>query len=268
MANILGIFTAIILAVAAFVATKNKGRLESEIEARKTQEAVLAQTRSELTAAQETLNALPEQRAEAEAQIAAKTSEETELKESIETLKAEIETKTAEIAKIRADREQQGLEDPEIKRLSLDEIVALLPKMKENKAKLEELTQDLAAKEASLANLTAENSAKQAEATRRKEDLDALSKGESLSSLRTSIRSIYPTWGFVTLNHGNNAGVTANSTLDVMRDGDVIARLLVTSVETRSASASIIPDSVAEGVTLMAGDRVVPSAKGKKAEEN
>ena len=48
MANILGIFTAIILAVAAFVAIKNKGRLESEIEDRKNKEAVLAQTRGEL----------------------------------------------------------------------------------------------------------------------------------------------------------------------------------------------------------------------------
>lgn len=265
MANIIGIFTAIILAVSAFVAIKNNGRLETEIETRKNKEAVLAQTKAELVAAQETLNALPIERAEIEAQAVAKKAEETALKESIETLKAEIETKTAEIAK---NREELNQAPDEGKKLTLDEIIALIPKMKENSAALEELTQELAAKEASLANLTAENTATQADATRRKEDLEALSKGESLSSLRTSIRSIYPTWGFVTLNDGNNAGVTANSTLDVIRDGETIARLLVTAVETRSASASIIPDSMADGATLMVGDRVVASAKGKKAPAN
>jgi hypothetical protein len=89
--------------------------------------------------------------------------------------------------------------------------------------------------------------------------LDILASGESLPSLKTSIRSIYPTWGFVTLNAGNNAGVTATSTLDVVRDGATIAKLLVTSVESRSASASIIPDSIAQDVTLMVGDRVETS---------
>lgn len=268
MANILGIFTAIVLIVSAFVAVKNKGRLENEIEARKTMEAVLKQTQGELLAAQETLRALPLERAEIEAQVVAKTAEEAKLKEEIDSLKAEIEEKKAEIAKRKTELEQEEEDDENSSKLSLDEIVALLPKMKENKAQLEELTQELEAQEANLAKLTADIAASQAEAVRRKEEFEALSKGESLPSLNTSIRSIYPTWGFVSLNAGNNAGVTANSTLDVVRDGETIARLLVTAVETRSASASIIPDSMADGVTLMAGDRVVPSAEGNKAPAN
>lgn len=273
MANILGIFTAIILAVAAFVAMKNKARLEGEIEARKTKEAVLAQTQGELVAAQETLNRLPEERLALEDQDVAKKAEEEKLKEEVDTLKAEIDTKTAEIAKNKeelADKPDDGLVDNQVegKQLSIDEIAALLPKLKENRLLLEEISQATADKEASLANLTSQASSLQVEAARRKEEIDALSKGESLPSLSTSIRSIYPTWGFVTLNAGNNAGVTANSTLDVVRDGQTIARLLVTGVETRSASASIIPDSKTEEVSLMIGDRVIPSAKGKKAPAN
>lgn len=268
MANILGIFTAIILAVAAFVALKNKGRLESEIEERKTQQAVLQQTQGELLAAQETLKALPVERAAIEEQNAAKVAEETKLKEDIEALNAEIQTKTAQIAKNKAELDQAPANPGDVTVLSLDEINAQVPKMKENRAILEELTQDLAAKEASLANLTAENTALQAEAARRSQEFESLSKGESLPTLRTSIRSIYPTWGFVTLNDGNNAGVIASSTLDVVRGGQTIARLLVTAVETRSASASIIPDSIAEDSTLMVGDRVVPSSKVKNAPAN
>ena len=70
------------------------------------------------------------------------------------------------------------------------------------------------------------------------------------------------------VNAGNNAGVNANSTLDVVRDGETIAQLLVTAVESRSASASIIPDSIAQDVTLMVGDRVVATSKEKKAAVN
>ena len=129
------------------------------------------------------------------------------------------------------------------------------------RTELEELTQSIADNEASLANLTAQDAATAADAQLRKERLDTQGRGESLPTLKTSIRSIYPTWGFVTLNAGNNAGVTSSSTLDVVRDGATIARLLVTAVESRSASASIIPDSIAQDITLMVGDRVVASSK-------
>lgn len=123
---------------------------------------------------------------------------------------------------------------------------------------------DFSNKEAMLANLTAQNTASQAEETRRKNELDGMSKGESIPMLKTRIRSIYDTWGFVTLQDGNNAGVVANSTLEVVRDGETIAKLLVTSVESSSASASIIPDSIEEDISLSVGDRVVPGTKEKK----
>ncbi len=92
-----------------------------------------------------------------------------------------------------------------------------------------------------------------------KKKFETISSGQSLPTLNTRIRSIYPTWGFVTLATGNAGGVVTNSTLDVVRDGSTIAKLLVTSVERNSASASIIPDSIAPDVTLMVGDRVIPA---------
>jgi len=56
--------------------------------------------------------------------------------------------------------------------------------------------------------------------------------------------------------------------LDVVRDGATIAKLLVTSVESTSASASIIPDSIAQDITLMVGDRVVASSEANVAARN
>lgn len=64
----------------------------------------------------------------------------------------------------------------------------------------------------------------------------------------------------MTLASGNNAGVVANSTLEVVRDDQTIAKLLVTAVESTTSSASIVPDSIAADVTLMVGDRVVAAA--------
>jgi myosin heavy subunit len=263
MANILGIFTAIILAVAAFVALKNKAALETEIDNRIKREAELATSQSLLKDAQEVLKALPIKRAGVDEQFAAKSEEEAKLQDANAKLKSDIEDKTATI-----DANKTKLDEIGEKTAKVGDINTLADKMKSMSLTLEELAQSIAENEAGLANLTAQNTVTQADASKRKQEFELLGKGESLSSLRTSIRSIYPTWGFVTLNAGNNAGVNANSTLDVVRDGETIAQLLVTAVESRSASASIIPDSIAQDVTLMVGDRVVATSKEKKAAVN
>lgn len=263
MANILGIFTAIILAVAAFVALKNNARLEEEITNRSTAEASLAQSQERLKAALAVLKALPIEREEVDGEFAAKTEVETGLKKSNDAMKSDTEEKTKQV-----EANKQSLDEFRDKVAKIGNIRELAPKMKTMRTELEELVQSIADNEATLANLTAQDAATAADAKNRKEKLEILSRGESLPSLKTSIRSIYPTWGFVTLNAGNNAGVTATSTLDVVRDGATIAKLLVTSVESTSASASIIPDSIAQDITLMVGDRVVASSEANVAARN
>jgi len=259
MANILGIFTAIVLAVAAFVAMKNNAHLETEITNRNTEAGNLVTSQARLKAAQEVLKELPVETAGINEEAAAKTEEETALKEANDKLKADIESKTSTIT-----ANKTKLDEIREKTAKIGDLQNLAAKMKSMGADLEELTQSISINEATLANLTAQNTATQAEESRRKDELDKFSKGESLPSLKTRIRNIYPTWGFVTLQDGNNAGVIANSTLDVVRDGETIAKLLVTSVESSSASASIVPDSIGEDVTLSVGDRVVPGTKAKK----
>lgn len=191
-----------------------------------------------------------------DAQFVVKTEVETGLKDSKDAMEADIEDKTDQI-----EANTKELDAFREKVAEIGNIGELAPKMKEMRTDLEELIQSITDNEASLANLTAQDAATAADAKNRKQELETQSRGESLPSLKTSIRSIYPTWGFVTLNAGNNAGVTATSTLDVVRDGATIAKLLVTAVESRSASASIIPDSIAQDVTLIVGDRVMTASK-------
>lgn len=259
MANILGIFTAIILAVAAFVAVKNKARLENEIVNRDSEFKSLSTSQDRLKAAQEVLKQLPTDRAETDAQAVTKTGEETQTREANDGLKSDIESKTVKISS-----NKQQLDGIREKTSEIGNIRDLADKMKTMRVELEELDQSITDDEATLANLTAQNTSAQSEEKTRKDELDTFSKGESLPSLNTRIRNIYPAWGFVTLADGNNGGVIANSTLAVVRDGETVALLLVTAVESRSATASIIPESIGEDVTLMVGDRVVPGSKGAK----
>ena len=259
MVNILGISTAIILAIAALVAVKNKSRLETEILGRATKLQELSVSQARLVTAQETLTQVPIDRAVIDAQATAKTGEQTGLKVTIESLKEKIEAETKKVAS-----NKKALDVIRTKSSEVGNVKDLVDKMKAMRADSEEIVIAVSSSEATLANLTSQNTAAQAEADRRKAELDTFTKGESLPSLTTSIRSIFPAWGFVTLADGNNNGVISGSTLDVVRDGQTVARLLVTAVETRSSTASIIPDSLADDVTLMVGDRVLPGTKDEK----
>ncbi len=79
----------------------------------------------------------------------------------------------------------------------------------------------------------------------------------SPASLKTSIRNVYDTWGFVVLDSGANSGIVLGSRLAVLRDGDKIAELSVSNVETGKSSADIIPSSLTEGIQIRPGDQVV-----------
>ena len=125
MANILGIFTAIILAVAAFVAVKNNAAFETEIANRATEEASLAKSQERLKAALAVLKALPIERADVDAQFVAKTEEETALKESNDKIKADIESKTERIAE-----NTRKLDEFREKTAKIGNIKDLGPKMK------------------------------------------------------------------------------------------------------------------------------------------
>ena len=254
MANILGIFTALLLGVAAFVAMKNKDRFEAEIVERDAQQKNLERNQTTLGGLQADNKRLPEERAVIDEQAATKNEEKDTLETANEDLKGSISAKNSKIesndAELNSTREKVA---------KVGDIEQLADKMRAMGSEREELAQSITSQEATLANLTASNIATQADAKQRKEKLDILTNGRSLPSLKTSIRRIYSTWGFVLLADGDNAGVNANSTLNVVRGGEVIAKLLVTAVESRAASASIIPDSIAEGVTLQTGDRVEAS---------
>lgn len=263
MANVFGILTAIVLALAGFVAFKNKAAFEVEIRNTATEKGKLAASQLRFKTAQDSLAATIAKRTEVDAEVVKLTEEETAQKKTNADLKSQIESKTATAAS-----NKEKLDEVREKTAKIGDLKELASKMRSTNAELEELAQNISSNEAKLANLTAENTQTEAQAEAMRTKFETMSSGRSLPTLNTRIRSIYPTWGFVTLAAGNSSGVVTNSTLDVVRDDSVIAQLMVTAVERNTASASIIPDSIAQDVTLMVGDRVIPTQKTATAPKN
>ncbi len=259
MAKVFGIFTALFLAISAYVAFKNQAAYESTITNTQAEHDKLAKGQAKLKATQEILAALPIENAGVQEEIEKFKTEEAAQTKMNASLTTEVESLTA---KITADKAK--LDEFREKTKETGNVQELASKLRATSAELEELSQSITTAEAKLANLTAQSAATDKQASSVKVKLDTFTAGDSLATLKTSIRTIYPNWGFVTLAAGNNAGVVANSTLNVIRDGSTVAQLLVTAVEAGSASATIVPGSLAADSTLMVGDMVVPGLKAAK----
>lgn len=263
MANVFGILTAIVLALAAFVAFKNKEHYATSIEQTKIQKESLTKSEARLKAAQGVLTALPIEISEVDAEVDKLSTAEATQKKANDDLSAKVSDKTKKIAD-----NKEKLDDIRAKTEKSGNINELAAKLRATSAELVELAVSIDGATGKLANLTAQNSANDGQVNASKDKFENYTSGQSLPALNTRIRSIYPNWGFVTLAGGNNAGVVANSTLNVVRNGETVAKLLVTAVESSSASASIVPDSLASDATLMVGDRVVPAPKAAKSSSN
>lgn len=256
MSKIFGILTLIILAIAAFVGLKNKAAYQTEITSRQEVEAKLKTGQTKLETAQSDLAATQKDNDAAKAEIPLAKAREAEQKKINDELNA---TKTSKAQEVEGNKTK--LDQFREKTASLGNIKDLAAKMGTISVELKDLDVAIGASESKLASLTTENNRLDAAVGEQRKQVELRSKGESFSTLKTHISAVYPNWGFVTLAAGNNAGVITNSTLDVIRNDEVIAKLLVTAVERNTSSASIIPESVQADTTLSAGDRVVPGAK-------
>jgi len=258
MANVFAILTAIVLAAAAFIASKNKSKYEAEIDARKTEETRLAKSNARLDDLSKQFDNTASERKTTEEENVALTETEGTQKKKNSTIEAALSEKEAQ-AEANAKKItgiQEGLKE-------VGNIEELVDKIKTTQQELAQLKDDIASSEAKLADLTSEKGRTEGViGSFRAKDSNYSNKHSFFSSTRIS--QVFPTYGFVTLPIGNSGGVISGSPLNVVRDGAVVAKLRVSSVEAGRAAAEIVPDSLAEGTTLQAGDRVVPGAEDKK----
>src|SRR6266498_815743 len=86
-------------------------------------------------------------------------------------------------------------------------------------------------------------------------------QGETVSPHRTGVRGTVlaynQVYNFVVLNLGARQGVESNSEMLVLREGTLIGKIRISSVEPATAIGDIIPSSLARGVQVQPGDTVI-----------
>lgn len=258
MGNILGIVTTFVLLSSAFLAYKNKGKYELEIQHRQESKDALDKT----------VNRLNKAKADLDSTVADRRQTEDELAHTKRDIDDQNRT-NAELAPQKSSKEKQvadnkgKLDDVRQKLEGYGDLESLGSKLRTTRSQIEELEGQIADTESQIANLTTENNRLDATSQEQRALTARFASKESSPNLKTRITAIYPNWGFVTLASGNNAGVVTDSTLAVVRDGETIAKLQVTATEGGTSSASIIPESVKADTVLMVGDSVVSSPKTK-----
>jgi DNA repair exonuclease SbcCD ATPase subunit len=250
----LNILALLILCAAGFVFFKNKKAYELEIENRIQQQAYLAESKKRLQKAIDEYNATVAEDKREQDLIAELLVEEEEQKEIKSGLERELRDREDELRFFQnnPDMVNEWRDKVRIAENSMDEIKVLDKEIKE-------LNTMVSNRETNLDNLTNKNNGLMEDIANLKAHILSRSDGRSIEGLVTKIRAVYNSWGFVTLSDGDKTGVVLNSTLDVVRDDEVIAKLLVTIVEQDSASANIVPGSMAPDTFLMIGDSVVPA---------
>jgi hypothetical protein len=77
------------------------------------------------------------------------------------------------------------------------------------------------------------------------------------TGLRGTILAVNQAYNFVVLNLGGRHGVEPNAEMLVLRDGALIGKIRISSVEPATAIGDIISNSLARGAQLQPGDRVI-----------
>ena len=135
----------------------------------------------------------------------------------------------------------------------VDDLRRQLDGAEKEKALLAEKIQDAQERPA------APKEAPKAETRKRRETASA--RRESSSSHRAGVHGTVlaynQAYNFVVLNLGARNGVESNSEMLVLRDGTLIGKIRISSVEPATAIGDIISNSLARGVQVQPGDSVI-----------
>lgn len=192
-----------------------------------------------------------------------------ELNQSIATLKAKGTTLETDVADADQTLKTQDGEFAELEK-TMEELKKILASLggdvtidnlpekiqqvqdqkRESEKSLEEKTTLVAGAEKKLANDRAE--------------LDRLFKRDmernsriSRNAMESVITAVNQDWGFLVIGAGSNSGFTPQTSLIVQRDGRMIGRVVPSAIEPTQTIAEIDFKSVAPGVRMQPGDRVI-----------
>ena len=77
------------------------------------------------------------------------------------------------------------------------------------------------------------------------------------TGVRGTVLAVNQAYNFVVLNLGAHQGIEPNSEMLVLREGTLIGKIRISSVEPATAIGDIITSSLARGVQVQPGDTVI-----------
>jgi hypothetical protein len=192
-----------------------------------------------------------------------------ELTQSISALKSSGSTMEREVADLDNTLKGQAEEFVELEKtmkevaeilkslgddINIDNLGDKIQQVEDDKkariAKLEELETLVASAEKLLAN----NRAEVDRLVKRRIERSARIGRNSMESVVTAVNQ---DWGFLVIGAGSNSGFTPQTSLIVERDGRLIGRVRPSSIEPTQTIAEIDFKSIATGVRIQPGDRVI-----------
>lgn len=212
-------------------------------------------TEKELKDEQGVLKTVKDEREVTTQSIAALKSNEIGLKRQVGELDGTLEEQNAEIAALEKALEEVKLILKDLgDDITIDNLSEKIDKITEDKKALERQLED---KETLVAAAEKRLAGNKAEANRLTDKKMERNKRMGNNALEAVITGVNQDWGFVVIGAGSNTGFTPQTSLLVKRDGRLIGRVRPTAIEPTQTVADIDLESLAAGVRLQRGDRVI-----------
>ena len=85
----------------------------------------------------------------------------------------------------------------------------------------------------------------------------ALDKPAAARALVAKVVAVNQAWGFVVVDAGQRLGITEATKLLVTRGNKTVGKLSIVSVQNERTVANILPETLAGGLNVAPGDRVI-----------
>lgn len=248
----------LVMAGAAFLAVQNRNSLIAEKQLLTEVQSDVTEKRGEVnqaeddredarvkkTAAEDARNQVTAQLAEAQQSLRRKEDQKKKAEEELEI--KEIQIKEINLA---------------IESLNLGEDVKDFETLQKREQALKDQLTETQNRKTELASQMESVGAEATAAEKKAKELEQYqverAKQIALNGLEATVIAVNQQWGFVMVNAGKNLGVNADSSLLVKRGQERIARLRIVSLEPDVLVADVIPESLAEGERVKAGDKVI-----------
>jgi uncharacterized protein (UPF0335 family) len=193
----------------------------------------------------------------------------TLLEQSVSSLKSTGSALSSDLEKAKDELKIQDEEFALLKK-ALDEVNQIVSGLGENVTleslpeKIQQIEEEKKTRQTKLEELEVLIAGTEKSLVAGREEADRLAKRMVERTSRISrnateavVTAVNQDWGFLVIGAGSNSGFTPQTPLLVKRDGRMIAQVTPSSIEPTQTIAEIDLDTLASGVRLQPGDRVI-----------